>query len=178
MSEELANLVADVQTAYTFRRHMTQPKWDGSAQRWRVCWHKTARMLMERSIDLDEFMDAQFALKVPFPTPIQLYTPDALRRYETYVKHRPDPCDDPSKRLMVEMRFLETRTEIGYTFREIVELPASPLSPAFCYVVARIFGDEAVAARFKESAHQQLVRTPSAAVVYSGLLPGVFDGGK
>ena len=159
-----------VRKAYRLRRHIHQPKWNGSNTRWQVCWEKTANLVREHGFDLDRYIEAQFELKAPFPMPNQLYNQEALNRYELYNKQRIDPTEEILRRLSVELNFLETRLDVGFSLDEILALPKAPLTPLFCYCVAVKFRRSDLAQIFEEPANQHLAHVPAAKSVYRSLL--------
>ena len=162
--------------AYRLRRQMHQPKWNGGDPRWKVCWQKTADFVARHELDMDQYMDAQFELKAPFPMPNQLYSEQALTRHEAYSERSGDPLEALGRRLDVEMGFLETRKKIGLSIEDILTFPASPLTPLFCYCVALNFGLSELAEQFEEGAKRQLARSPQTREMYRALLPEDTDG--
>lgn len=166
-----------VRNAYRLRRQMHQPTWNGGDKRWQTCWQKTADFIELHELDLDQYLDAQFELKAPFPMPNQMYSSAALTRSEAYQNQQSDPMEEISRRLDVEMSFLQTRLDIGFSLDEILGFPASPLTPLFCYCVALNFGRGDLAKYFVEGAKKQLARSPKAREVYLALLPEDVNGG-
>ena len=161
-----------VRNAYRLRRQMHQPKWGGSNKRWLGCWQKAADLIAANEYDLEQYMEAQFELKAPFPMPNQLYNSAAVKRYETYNKDQSDPLDEVVRRLEVEMDFLETRMDAGFSLDEVLAFPGSPLTPLFCYCIAGTFKRPDLEAVFEDAAVRQLARTPLAAKVYESLSGG------
>lgn len=166
-----------VLAAYRLRRQMIQPSWGGN-ERWKICWEKTAELLQQHGIDLDAYLDAQFSLKYPFPMPNHLCTAEAMQRYRLHLKNAVDPQEDIMTRVEVEMRFLETRKNLGFELEEILFFPSSPLSPLFCYCVAMAFKRYDLVGEFEEDAKMQLVRQPEAKSIYLKLLEDLDGPGS
>jgi hypothetical protein len=165
-----------VRNAYRVRRQMQQPKWQGNNDRWQVCWQKAADFIANNELDLEVYVEAQFVYKAPFPMPNQLYSSEALKRYEMYRERVQDPEIEVIRRLELELGFLETRLEMGFSLEEILGFPEAPLTPLFCYCAAVIFERGDLAQLFEDVAKQQLARTPAARAIYFSLLSEGSDG--
>lgn len=158
--------------AYTVRRRMLHPKWSSTNDRWKSCWRKVAELVDSCGYDLEMYMDAQFEMKSPFPQPSQLYSAEAIKRYEAYSKSRVPPGDVAVRRLEMELGFLESRSGLGFSLEEIFSLVASPLSPLFKYTVALLYGRQDIADNYREEAEGYASYRPESVELYNALLEG------
>jgi hypothetical protein len=166
-----------VYEAYALRRRMLHPNWSGDNPRWSPCWRKLAELIDTEEYDLDLYLDAQFEMKSPYPQPNHLYSEAARERYHNYKKTAPEPGEVVIRRIEVELYFLETRLGLGFSLDEIFMMPATPLTPLFCYIVAQLYGREDLVSMFKRSADKYAASHPKARDMYESLIGEEGDRG-
>lgn len=166
-NEELT--ARDVRSLYRdWRRWSGNPAYKPSS-RWDTCFTKLAALLQDKGWDPQRYMEAQFAACRPgFPSPNVLYNDKAQKIYLSYVEHD-EPAEEAKRRFLYDSNYFNTRKEIGFDPRRVIENEGSCLSPLFRYVVGTMIGADVE--KWKRSAVTQVIYNPAFKEVYGDLLP-------
>lgn len=159
-----------VRKVYRQHRQVIHPKYVVH-DRWDACWEKAAEFVASQGLDLHRFIAAQFDQKKPFPEPNQLYSEHALKRYSAY-KDTVKPEEELARRIEFELRFLDTRSRMGFSLEEVLNLPGAPLTPLFRYYACLMLRNFELARSFEPAAAEFGLARTDADKMYRQILLG------